>query len=59
MLCARDVTAVQYVEALFDRYDSGGFECLNAFVSLNRTKVSTAFGIATLKHVCIDNPVKA
>ena len=42
MLCARDVTAVQYVEALFDRYDSGGFECLNAFVSLNRTKVSTA-----------------
>lgn len=38
-LCARDVTSVEYVQALFDRYDSGGFECLNAFVSLNRTKV--------------------
>ena len=39
MLCARDMTAVQYVQALFSHYDTGGFECLNAFISLNRTQV--------------------
>ena len=39
LLCARDITSAQYVQALFDRYDSGGFECLNAFISLNRTQV--------------------
>ena len=39
MLCARDTTAAAYAQALFDRYDSGGFECLNAFISLNRSQV--------------------
>ena len=39
MLCARDTTSAAYVQALFDRYDSGGFECLNAFISLNRSRV--------------------
>lgn len=51
MLCARDVTSVEYVQALFDRYDSGGFECLNAFISLNRTKVKPcmyALGLLSL-----------
>ncbi|DBA85384.1 TPA: hypothetical protein ACH3X2_006062 [Trebouxia sp. C0005] len=33
------MTAVQYVQALFGYYDAGGFECLNAFISLNRTQV--------------------
>ena len=39
MLCARETTAVSYVQALFVRFDSGGFECLNAFISLNRSQV--------------------
>ena len=39
MLCARDTTAAAYAQALFDRYDSGGFECLNAFISMNRSQV--------------------
>lgn len=39
MLCARDTTAVMYAQALFDRFDAGGYECLNAFISLNRTQV--------------------
>ncbi|KAL0026963.1 hypothetical protein WJX79_003281 [Trebouxia sp. C0005] len=39
MLCSRKMTAVQYVQALFGYYDAGGFECLNAFISLNRTQV--------------------
>ena len=39
MLCARDTTAVVYAQALLDRYDAGGYECLNAFISLNRSQV--------------------
>ena len=42
MLCSRNMTAVQYVQALFGHYDAGGFECLNAFVSLNRTQVGSS-----------------
>ena len=57
-LCARDVTAVQYVQALFARYDGGGYECLNAFISLNRTKVKTAVRSAALRmpSVCLCSP---
>lgn len=42
MLCSRKMTAVQYVQALFGYYDAGGFECLNAFISLNRTQVRSS-----------------
>ncbi len=42
MLCSRNMTAVQYVQALFGHYDAGGFECLNAFISLNRTQVGSS-----------------
>jgi len=42
MLCSRNMTAVQYVQALFGHYDAGGFECLNAFISLNRTQVRSS-----------------
>ena len=45
LLCAREITSVQYVQALFERYDSGGFECLNAFISLNRTQVTNCFQV--------------
>lgn len=38
-LCARNITAVQYLQALLDHYDAGGFECLNAFISLNRSQI--------------------
>ena len=48
MLCARDTTAVAYTQALFDRYDSGGFECLNAFISLNRSQARSG---STFLHI--------
>ena len=37
-LCARDVTAVNYVQALLSRLDAG-WSCINSFQTLNRTKV--------------------
>ena len=39
LLCSRTVTTVQYVQALLDFYQSGGFSCLNAFITLNATQV--------------------
>lgn len=48
MLCARDTTAVSYVQALFGRFDSGGFECLNAFISLNRSQVRCRLTISAI-----------
>lgn len=62
MLCARDTTAVLYAQALLDRYDSGGYECLNAFISLNRSQVrfdlfemswSTALQCATATYTVL------
>lgn len=39
LLCARDITAVEYVQALNDRYEAGGYECLNAWITYNFTQV--------------------
>ncbi|KAL3163281.1 hypothetical protein ABBQ32_009676 [Trebouxia sp. C0010 RCD-2024] len=50
MLCARDTTAVLYAQALLDRYDSGGYECLNAFISLNRSQVLAEAAAVDAKH---------
>ena len=57
MLCARDVTSVEYVQALFDRYDTGGFECLNAFVSLNRTRVHDQYLPSSRKMCTANSPL--
>lgn len=40
MLCSRNITSVAYVQALFDYYDSGGFACLNSFITMNRPQVN-------------------
>ena len=40
LLCARTITSTQYVQALFDHYNAGGFSCLNSFISLNTSRVS-------------------
>ena len=45
LLCSRQITAVDYVEALYDRYESGGYECLNPFITYNISQV-----IDTLIH---------
>lgn len=37
-LCSRNITAVEYVEALFARLDSG-WSCINSFQTLNRSMV--------------------
>lgn len=42
MLCSREITAVEYVEALFDRYYGGGFECLNSWITINETMVTSS-----------------
>ena len=39
LLCARNITAVEYVEALLEKYEEGGYECLNIFITLNVTRV--------------------
>ena len=39
ILCSRNITSVAYVQALFAHYDSGGFACLNSFITLNRPQV--------------------
>ncbi len=39
LLCSRNITSVAYVQALFAHYDSGGFACLNSFITLNRPQV--------------------
>ncbi len=39
LLCARNITAVQYVEALLEKYESGGYECLNIFITLDVSRV--------------------
>lgn len=39
LLCNRNVTARQYVQALLDRYQAGGYECLNMWINFNATKV--------------------
>ena len=39
LLCSRQITAVDYVEALYDRYESGGYECLNPFITYNISQV--------------------
>lgn len=39
MLCSRNVTAVDYVGALFARLDAG-WSCINSFQTLNRSMVS-------------------
>ena len=57
MLCARDITSVEYVQALFDRYDTGGFECLNAFVSLNRTRVHDQYLLFSRKMCTANSPL--
>lgn len=45
------MTAVQYAQALLSHYDTGGFECLNAFISMNRTQVDrSAFLDHSLDH---------
>ena len=38
LLCSRQITAVEYVQSLLDRLDSG-WECLNAFSTINTTQV--------------------
>lgn len=48
ILCSRTITATDYVEALVDRYQSGGFECLNSFIVYNTSKVSLS--INNSKH---------
>lgn len=39
LLCARTITSTQYVQALFNHYNDGGFSCLNSFISLNTSRV--------------------
>ena len=39
LLCSRNITSVAYVQALFAHYDTGGFACLNPFITLNRPQV--------------------
>ncbi|KAL0017720.1 hypothetical protein WJX77_008688 [Trebouxia sp. C0004] len=39
LLCSRNITSVAYVQALFAHYDTGGFACLNSFITLNRPQV--------------------
>ena len=39
-LCARNFTAVQYVTALNERYNSGGWSCNNPWITYNVTRVS-------------------
>lgn len=40
LLCSRNITSVAYVQALFEHYDNGGFECLNSFITLDREQAS-------------------
>ena len=39
MLCARQISAVEYVTALYDHYMDGGYECNNPFITYNLTMV--------------------
>ena len=48
LLCSRQITAVDYVEALYDRYESGGYECLNPFITYNISQVFDAHELIVL-----------
>lgn len=48
LLCARNVTAVEYVNALNDRYVTGGFSCNNPWITYNITQVCT--GLTKQNH---------
>lgn len=43
LLCARNITAVEYVTALNTRYVSGGYSCNNPWITYNITQVQRAF----------------
>ena len=43
LLCARNITAVDYVTALNTRYVSGGYSCNNPWITYNITQVQQAF----------------
>ena len=50
MLCARNLTAVQYVTALNERYVSGGYSCNNPWITYNISKVQARS--AACRHDC-------
>ncbi|KAL3142981.1 hypothetical protein ABBQ38_003263 [Trebouxia sp. C0009 RCD-2024] len=39
LLCSRNITAVEYVTALNDRYENGGYSCNNPWITYNISKV--------------------
>ena len=56
-LCAREVTAVQYAEALLAR--ARNYTCINAYASLDEEKVSSVGSLALSGQYAQDNKMTA
>ena len=46
MLCSRQMSAVEYVSALYEHYEEGGYECNNPFITYNISQVALASSAA-------------